>query len=232
MLKTDSFLTDIQQKLKGKLPGDDAHNKVVSYNRITPQQAIKTGRNPKQSAVLILLYKADNTWSFVLTRRKEYQGVHSKQISLPGGKIEEKDSNLQQTALRETQEEIGVNSQSIQILGKLTSLYIPPSNFIVQPFVGFIDYKPTFVLEEKEVAEIITIPVPRIWDDDVIKKTNVIVGDNMKIRVPYFDLKGHVVWGATAMVLSEFQSLTIKSRTDKNRKYLLKSTQLLEEDVV
>lgn len=182
-------------------------NKDFGSNRLTPAEAIKIGKNPRMSAVLILLFPEDNQWQFVLTKRKEYEGVHSKQISLPGGKKEISDLSLEATALRETHEEIGVHSSSINIIGELTSIYIPPSNFIVQPFVGYVTKKPNFIPEDKEVDRIILTPISRLLENDVIKKTNVDIDKNTKMLAPYFDIDHEIVWGASAMILNEFRRL-------------------------
>ena len=203
----NGFIARLVKTLQTQLPGVQAHHRVMSYIRMTPDEALATGKNPRQSAVLILLFPENDGWHFVLTRRKKYEGVHSNQISLPGGKFEVNDVDLQRTALRETQEEIGVNASSIAVIGKLTPLYIPPSNFIVHPYVGYVDVKPDFIEEEKEVEEIVLEQVSRLLEEDVVKKTKVKVGQNLTMQVPYFDLKGHVVWGATAMVLSEFREI-------------------------
>lgn len=203
--KSIAFISLLKKKLSSDLPGDTAHAVLMNYKRITPTEVIASGKNPKESAVLILLFKDKEEWNFVLTKRKEYEGVHSKQISLPGGK-KEYNETPEETALRETQEEIGVKSEDVKIIGSLTNIYIPPSNFIVCPIVGYMDYKPNFVLEEKEVAQLFCVPVNALWETNVVKRGNVKVR-GMEINVSYFDLEDEVVWGATAMILSEFREV-------------------------
>jgi 8-oxo-dGTP pyrophosphatase MutT (NUDIX family) len=130
-------------------------------------------------------------------------GVHSNQISFPGGKKEESDSSFEFAALRETEEEVGIASNTVKILGALTPLYIPPSNFLVYPFVGYIDYQPIFVISEKEVQRIITPPIHLFRDDQAIKEDIFESARGYSVKAPYFELEDVKIWGATAMILSE-----------------------------
>lgn len=164
----------------------------------------------QQAAVLLLFYPhttySDSELHLVLTRRTEYPGVHSGQISLPGGRQEDGET-LQATALREAHEEVGVSPQELQVIGKLSMLYTPPSNFCIQPFIAFSPARPEFELEAKEVAELIETPLslllnPKTRRQEIWHFPN--YGDR---RVPFYDIFGHKVWGATAMILSEFLTL-------------------------
>lgn len=204
---TNDFLNNLHTKLQEDLPGKVAHSRMLRIPRISPKEAINSGKDPRYSAVLILLVPKQNQWEIVLTKRTEYDGPHSKQISFPGGKMADNDIDLLHTALRETEEEIGIPSSQINILGELTSLYIPPSNFIVQPFVGYLDTFPEFTKEEHEVEYIFTTPTLRLWEDSVIRKTSVHIERGLHIDAPYFDLNDEIVWGATAMILSEFREM-------------------------
>jgi 8-oxo-dGTP pyrophosphatase MutT (NUDIX family) len=159
---------------------------------------------PRQAAVLILLFPSPTGLAFVLTRRAEHpQDVHSGQISLPGGS-QEAGETIQQTALRETHEELGINPTSIQLIGTLSTLYIPPSDFDVHPVVGYIAAPPQCVLDPIEIAEVIECPLDWLLDD-----TKKVVEDwdinGLQLRVPWYDIHGHRVWGATAIILSEFE---------------------------
>jgi 8-oxo-dGTP pyrophosphatase MutT (NUDIX family) len=153
--------------------------------------------------VLVLLYpNPDLETQVVLTLRKAYDGPHSAQVSFPGGKPEPSDQGLRQTALREAQEEIGIAPHEVQMVAELTPLYIPPSNFLVYPFLGLCEEKPRFVADPKEVELILE---PRLCD--VINPSNRLV-QRMHTRggmwdVPTLQLEGQVIWGATAMILEE-----------------------------
>ncbi len=165
--------------------------------------------NPKKSAVLMLLYPNNKNGELVLIfmLRKTYKGVHSNQICFPGGKSENQDKNLMQTALRETFEEIGVQASKIKIIKALTKVYIPPSNFLVQPYLGLLTQKPNFVLEKNEVEKLIEIPLHCILDDSYISSKNITTSYAKNINVPIFKLNENVIWGATAMMLSEIKDL-------------------------
>jgi len=153
------------------------------------------------AGVLILFYPRENRLHLVLTRRTERMDHHQAQISYPGGRCEPGES-LEQTALRETEEELGVSPEDVHILGELTPLYIPPSNYCIYPFVGITDSRPEFVPSEKEVAEVIEVPLDHLLDTRNIKEEIwVIRGES--IRVPFYSYSGHKIWGATAMVLAE-----------------------------
>ena len=136
--------------------------------------------------------------------RPEYGGVHSGQVSFPGGRVEKSDTGLVQTALRESNEELGIPQEKVEILGNLTELFIIASNFTVLPVVGSLDFRPEFIPDEREVVEIIETPISNLLDSKVIKERGFEVGAGYSINAPYFDINGHHVWGATAMMLSEF----------------------------
>jgi 8-oxo-dGTP pyrophosphatase MutT (NUDIX family) len=161
--------------------------------------------------VLILLYPhtvngTSPELHIALTRRPEYPGVHSGQISLPGGRRELGES-LQRTALRETTEEIGVASEALTIIGNLSFLYTPPSNFCIYPFVAISTRRPRFKLDSREVAELIEAPLG-LLASPTIRKQEVWHSEKYGERkIPFFEVFGHKVWGATAMILSEFLTL-------------------------
>jgi len=167
----------------------------------------------REAGVLLLLYP-HQTYSrselhLVLTRRTEYPGVHSGQISFPGGRRENGET-LQTTALRETQEEVGVLPQTLQMMGQLSPLYTPPSNFCIHPFVAYSPTRPVFSLEPKEVAELIETPLSLLLNPATCKQENWHFPHYGRRRVSFFDVFGHKVWGATAMMLSEFLVLLNK----------------------
>lgn len=159
----------------------------------------------KESAVLILLYEKMGKINFVLTERTVYKGAHSGQISLPGGKKDASDTSLQHTALRETHEELGIPFSEIEIIAAISHLYIPVSNFLVFPYIGVLKGKPNFVKEEKEVEKIIETPLEMLLDlNNEIEKKIKIADQNIQFNTPAYKIKDVEVWGATAMILSEF----------------------------
>ena len=162
---------------------------------------------PISSSVMILLYTNNNQICFPLIRRPKYNGIHSGQISLPGGKVESQDQNRIETALRETYEEIKVDPKLIQIIGCLTELYIPVSNYMVFPVVGAIHRKPNFIANESEVAEILEAKITFLLEEEYKKETILNVENGISIRAPYFDINNNIVWGATAMILNEFSAI-------------------------
>ena len=133
--------------------------------------------------------------------------MHSAQVSFPGGRFEDGDGSLKETALRETEEEVGVNKQEITVLKELTDIYIPPSNFYVQPYLGLIRATPKFTLQKEEVEELIEVPLDHFLDDSTITIQTLSTSYAKNIKVPAFLLNGHLVWGATAMMLSEVREM-------------------------
>ena len=197
----------IQTEIKENgLPGEKSHLKMTPYRRLTTS----IPENPKLGAVLLLLYKKENDWFFPLTERKEYDGVHSRQMSFPGGKVETEDSSFYHAAIRETEEEIGINREHITRLTDLSKLYIPPSNFMVHPYVGVLDSIPIFVKQEEEVESVVEVSLNELMDDSIEGQTLVNVRGGMKMKTPYFHLQDKVVWGATAAILSEFKDILKK----------------------
>lgn len=190
----------ILSALQAPLPGEKAHQLMMPQNRKLPQ----TSNHPLTNAgVLILIYPKQDTLYTVFMKRVVYNGAHSGQISFPGGKEEVYDTNLRCTALRETEEEIGVAQHHVKNIIPLTELTIPVSQFKVHPFVGFVNNTPTFKLDPGEVQYIIEAPLHYLIDPKCILTTSMSIrGSNFE--VPYFDVNNEVIWGATAMILSEF----------------------------
>ena len=200
-------LQQLRDRLAGPLPGNPAHERMMPATRRTIYRDVQIPDNAKKSAVLILMYPGDEGLHFPLIERTEYPGVHSKQIGLPGGAWEAEDADYIATALRETEEEIGVNRYQIEVLGLLSSLYIPPSNFWVQPVVGFVHARPTFIPDPNEVASVIETPLAWLRDPAIAAESKIQHSSGMSLVVPSYIIHGHVVWGATAMMLSELSEI-------------------------
>ncbi|MBQ0770194.1 MAG: CoA pyrophosphatase [Bizionia sp.] len=164
-------------------------------------------KNARKSAVMALFYpNADNETEFVLILRKTYKGVHSAQVGFPGGKLEGNETN-EQAALRETEEEIGVSQNRIKVIKEMTSLYIPPSNFFVQPFIGFLETTPEFIKQESEVEAILKVKLIDFFNEENVVTKNVSTSYGAQVAVPAYKLNNFLVWGATAMMLSEVKDL-------------------------
>ena len=204
-----SFIAPLKNSLTNPLPGKAAHDKMAHTIR---KHYPTTPENAKIACVMILLYQKQAKWHLVLIQRMSThkQDKHSGQISFPGGQREAQDFNLEQCALRETEEEIGINRHSIEVLGQLTELYIPVSNFLVHPFVGYLPTEAQFSLQATEVRDIIEVPLSLLQQKETIQTTEIRISQNILLKhVPYFNLDQQVVWGATAMILSEFLDLLV-----------------------
>ena len=197
----------LKQRLSLPLPGSDAQHKMAHAERRINLARLKIPENPRMGAVLILLYEVNGTVRFPLIVRSVYEGVHSGQVALPGGGIESVDKNLEATSIREAVEETGIEKKQVEILGRLSELYIPPSNFLVTPFIGMYSGKPVFVPHAREVVQIVEMDMEKLMDEKLIREKNIRLSSGMNILTPYFDFDGLTVWGATAMILSEFKSV-------------------------
>lgn len=163
-------------------------------------------KNPRHAAVLMLFYPKKKDTYLALILRPTYEGVHSGQIALPGGKVEETDLNFEEAAIRETWEEIGVKPKEILVLKPLTKVYIPPSNYWVHPFMGYSENEQIFSKQEEEVEEVIEVALEDLLNDDNVVSKKLSTSYAKNIEVPSFMLNGYVVWGATAMMLSELKT--------------------------
>ena len=167
----------------------------------------------RDGAALLLVYPHDETLHFTLTVRGTGLRNHTGQVSLPGGRVDEGES-VEDAALRETEEEIGVDPRTVELLGRLTPLHIPVSGYILYPVIGFTSMRPAFQRAEWEVARIIEAPIALLDDTRIIKReirTRAVNGQTIEVDVPFYDIEGEKVWGATAMVLAEFAALLVKA---------------------
>lgn len=201
------FIVQLTAMLASSALVDFRQNPLLGYPRASVDEAREMSPPPKESAVMMLLFQRNNDWHMLLILRPEGQGVHSNQMAFPGGRLEWGETSLD-AALRETFEEVGVKPGHIHVLGKLTELFIPPSHFIVQPFVGFIDDEPEFICNDAEVASIIEVPIQNFLRENIIEEKEIFLPThNRHIKAKYFDVEGNTLWGATAMMIQEFRML-------------------------
>lgn len=202
----DEFLQSVSKIKNLPLTAEASHFKMMPPFRQQllerTKHKIKTAKN---AGVLALFYpNSRSETSFVLILRKSYKGVHSDQIAFPGGKLE-KNESAREAALRETEEEVGVPKNTIELIKPLSELYIPPSNFNVHPFMGFTENTPRFTPQLEEVEAIIEVRLSDFMNDKYFTNRRVQTSYQMEIDTPVFVLNNHVVWGATAMILSEIK---------------------------
>ena len=202
------FLRYVPKLIEAELPAINAHLKMAPLERL---ESLKNNnaedKQPRMASVLMLFYPKNDKTHLVLIVRNSYEGIHSAQIAFPGGKHEREDENFSVTALRETHEEVGIHPDKIEILKPFTELYIPPSNFMVHPFLGISKEELVFVPEPAEVANIIELPLSTFLDDAIVINTNLSTSYAANITVPAFKIEEHIVWGATAMMLSELKEV-------------------------
>ena len=208
-----TFIEQLKLRFQKPLPGEDAQFLMAPLIRQRMQHIDPLKYDPRKSAVLILLFPVNNNIHTLLIQRPIYDGVHSGQVAFPGGKFEETDIDLSHTALRETFEEIGVPSGNIEIIGKLTDLYIPPSNFLVSPFIGFISKKPDFILDAYEVKKIITVDLFSLNDEEIKSEKTITHSNSYKIKTPCYNIDELTVWGATAMMISELNVVVDEAKS-------------------
>jgi len=175
---------------------------LEKYERILSKEKLAS---MKKAAVLLALFKKNNEWCFPLIKRPMHERNHPGQIALPGG-AKEDDEKLNYTAIREAFEEIGIKTESVDIIGKLTPLPVPVSGYLIYPFIGILKKEPKWILNEDEVDELIITKVSELVNaDNYYSETWELHGN--KVEVPHFRINDHVIWGATASVLSEFIDL-------------------------
>ncbi len=208
------FINDLKIRLKKPLPGENAQFLMAPFSRQRIQHIDPEKYNPRKSAVLILLFPIEDQIHTLLIQRPVYDGVHSGQVAFPGGKFEDTDIDLEFTALRETFEEVGVPAESVEIIGRLTDLYIQPSNFLVSPFIGFTTEKPEFILDAYEVQKIITIDLFSLSEEGIVCEKTITHSNGFKLKTPCYEVDGLAVWGATAMIISELNAVVKEAKNN------------------
>jgi 8-oxo-dGTP pyrophosphatase MutT (NUDIX family) len=198
----NDFTARLKKEILKGLPGTDIQWQMASSDRFVKNFPRIPGKDARIAAVLILLYPDSGSVHTVLMQRPDYNGVHGGQISFPGGKEEPGDENVIQTALREAYEETGLDPAKVNVIGTLTPLFIPVSNMIVTPVIGWVNEKPSFNYKPDEVLFLIDADLKRLLDPSIVKiKPFEIRGEMLEIK--YFDYDTNTIWGATAMILNE-----------------------------
>lgn len=207
----DSFMHKIKQVEEALPYGIEAHRIMSPKERmhflhVEDFEVL----HPKESAVMMLLYPKDDQTKLLLIERAVYKGIHSGQIGFPGGKVDKTDPDLEYTALREVYEEVGVSSKDIKVVKPYSKIYIPPSNFYVQPFLGIATKELKFFPNPDEVATIIELPIEVVFDDKFVEDVTLKTSYSKQTKVPAFRYENYVIWGATAMMISELKE-TLRS---------------------
>ena len=189
------------------LIGEEAHFEIAPYR---VRHSYKKDDTARIAAVLILLYPIENNTHFALIQRPDYDGSHSGQISFPGGKWEKEDDTIIQTALREAWEETNIEANNLKVIGELSQIFIPPSNFEVTPVLAVSNYRPSFKADNREVEEILEINLSELLHPENLLEKEISLGKGKSLTTPYFNLQARTVWGATAMILNELKHYLIQ----------------------
>jgi len=206
-----SFTENLKTVLQKSLPGKEAQNIMASGYYLERKINLQNLSGQKQSAVCLLLYEKNNTPHFILIKRPDTHRYHAGQIALPGGSCEPNET-FEQTALRELAEETGIKISPSTILGRLTPMYIPVSNFYIQPIVAYTTEDFTFI-KSHETEQCLEYPLKDILNESIVGETEVQASNNLKFKTPYFNVQGFVLWGATAMILSEMKELLKQNKS-------------------
>lgn len=205
----------IRQLLLQPLPGYRSHIKMAPESRKHElmQQKPVPG-NAKKSAVMMLFYHKDDILKMIMIRRSLYVGVHSGQIAFPGGRFEETDESIKHTAFREIEEEIGIQPDKIELLGRLSDIYVPPSNFLISIFAGYLPEKPVYNIDEREVSEVIELDLTELLNPTIVtNKSFYVPSAGQSFQAPCYSTSQCDIWGASAMVISELVDLFLTTRT-------------------
>lgn len=189
-----------------QLPGKESHLKMAPSHRSEElKDALEGGYNPRLSAVMALFFEKEEQLYLVLIRRSDYVGIHAGQIAFPGGRWEESDRNFEHTALRELEEEIGIKPERVEVLGNLTEIYVPPSNFLIKTFVGYHEGRPSYFPDVREVKEVLEIPMKELMREELIAVDYFTAfGKTEPSEAPCYKISESIkIWGASAMVIAE-----------------------------
>ncbi|MBI1769091.1 MAG: CoA pyrophosphatase [Bacteroidetes bacterium] len=203
-MKLSDLADRLTERLKLPLPGSIAHEplRATPIGELRPKFDHKVPAKP--GSVLILLYEDNGQIKFPLTKRPDYNGTHAGQVSLPGGKAEPGEDFIQ-TALRETEEEIGVSKSVVKVIGRLSNFFVIPSNYMITPVVAYAGSKPDFIRQESEVVKILEGNLNSLLSSDAIQVKEIIAAKTYRLMAPHFFIENEIVWGATAMMLNELR---------------------------
>lgn len=216
-MKLEPLKQFFQRRLTMEMPGESAHRLMQPILKNGSNVRFKHTDTPREGGVLILFYESQGIVRFPLIERPEYDGVHSGQIALPGGKQEDTDNDLIETALREAEEEIGVEMRTVEVLGSLSKFYVGASNYNILPVIGVAKESPRFIPDPREVNDIITPSALDLLDDRKRGSRDITVQNGFTLTSPFFDLENKMVWGATAMMLSELVAILSEFNTSADQ---------------
>jgi 8-oxo-dGTP pyrophosphatase MutT (NUDIX family) len=204
------FIERLEREMEEELPGQQAQFLMAPVER---QQNYDVPENSVLACVLALIFPKKKDWHVALIERvsDNVNDVHAGQLSFPGGRFEESDYSYQDCALREAEEELGIHGADVGIIGELTSLYIPVSNYLIYPFIGFMGEEPEYIIQKSEVQNVIEVPLKHFLEPKNKKKTDIDIRNQLLKDVPYYDVHNIPLWGATAMIMSEFESVLRKT---------------------
>lgn len=197
----ESLISFLKDRLAQPLPGSEAQVRMAPLRENARERTEVDGRDCREAGVLALLHPRDGIPHLVLTVRRDHLSDHAGQVSFPGGR-REGDEPLLFTALREAREEVDIHPDQVEVLGELTPLYIPPTRYCVHPYVGYTRTAADLTPHDLEVEKIVHVPVYDLLDPTNIRREYWTVRGN-RVEVPFFDVSGLQVWGATAMMLAE-----------------------------
>lgn len=209
VLKPEQFADSLSERLKQPLPGREAQLRMAHPLRLEELERYKPRPTAKKAGVAALVFAEGEKMKITLIARTvNPRDKHSGQISFPGGRIEDTDANIEEGTMRELFEEVGVASHQVRMLGPLTELYIPVSQYLVHPFLVYADARPDFVKQDGEVIDILTPDLHYFLNRDNVQRKDIQIGQDFILQnVPYYDVHGHVLWGATAMIIGELTEL-------------------------
>lgn len=206
MIDFDKLIQRLEERLKLPLPGPLAHEMMRATPVGSKFPRFEHKEPPRPGSVLIVLYPDQGKIIFPLIKRPDYQGLHSGQVSFPGGKAETGENEIE-VALREANEEIGIDQHQVNVIGKLSNFFVIPSNFMVTPIVAFAETRPALVPDPVEVARIIHGDIDQLLPDSALLEREITAANVFQMRAPHFEIDNEIVWGATAMMLNEFRTV-------------------------
>lgn len=207
------FVEELKSSLKKPLPGRSAQFQMIPDPGVKTYYNETNFLNAKKGAVMIVFFQRSKEVIFPMIKRQDYEGVHSGQVALPGGKKDPTDPDFEFTALRETFEEIGIPQNKIEVIGKLTEIYIPPSNFLIYPYVGVLYEEPQYYPDLTEVADIYEFSLKDFLSPQCISKQSMKLFNGLEVTTPCYNIDQKIIWGGTAMILSEMRTILQNMRS-------------------